>query len=684
MRFGARVLALGTFALLGGCDDVVRWTLPAPPENVDLGFGVLYRGNAPVQVGPVVAPSVIYAGDYTLLDSDADLEARLYFFEAEALISAALRTCEAEPVAIDRRRCVAAAERCRSTLQACLAPGRIDVGCGDRLQLPDDMPIVAMQGPGGILRARPATAQSIEGLAMCGPIVRPPCPNLLPGFLVTDDDGFVCAAPTAQDGCRLDVDLTGCGLGIMRGDVGPSGALRAREGVCRVDAMSPPAIVGDGPAYALTCGELSLVATVMGEVLTESGCERSGPANYETDTTFGGPQTGRIVGLVPIRPEGWPDRWVMTGTGQDRCSIEGCLARGIDCGVRCEDACESFEVRYCAFPVWPACTGLNRRALCKERCQAACQQAATDSGGCFDIAEDAIVTTSDPRAPEQLLGRFNLVDDRRGPIGDRGLVGLGPHNAPTLVAVGRSRLHAFQPRAVADQLTRTSTLAVDATLNGAVATDDADDALISFGIDANGAAVWHRIEVIDGRLTEAARFSAPDLDRIALAASSASRVYLTDGSRLLVAEPTTGQTRSIPLPSAPSDIVALPGGGALLSVPSAEGGMFGRMAPSAADPDWVPGIPGLRPVALAVDPARCDAAECLIWVAYEPASRIGRTMVGRLTTRGVDVIVAPALSATPLDQVGRAYVDPFVDAVVLVSTARNQLVSLPIALPEPR
>lgn len=687
MRHGARRAGVALVALLG-CDNVERWTLPVQPD-ADLAFGVLYRGDDPVTIGAVVDPDVIYAGDYTLFADDDGLEARLYFFDLDALFSASERVCGEAARAIDRTACRTVVAECRTNPAGCLVAVPATAGCQDRLQLPDDLPLIAQQGPGGLLRARPGIVGDVAGVSVCGAIVRPPCPNLLPGFLMTDEEGFRCTAAATQLSCRLQIDLSDCGFGRLTADISPEGELSIVNGDCTLALAQASPAIGDAPAYALDCSGRTLVATAMTEQLVEPACVRNGPSNYETDFGFGSPRAGRIAGFETIQPDGWPLRWVMTGIGQDRCAVQGCQLRGVDCGVQCFSRCETFVLRYCALPEWPSCVGAGRRQTCIERCRAFCERAATDADGCFDVANDAMVTTSAPNAPETVGGRTPLLDDRRGPAGQQqALVRVGPPDDPILVVVGRDRVHRLRPRATVDQLTVTGTLSVGFNPAGAVV-DPGRNEVVVFGTAFDAEARWARLDVSTSSPTVARSFLVPGLAEADLAAISDGQLFLTSrappvdtGPRRVVALDLERASRigDWPLAEAPTAIVGVPGGRALIALTQPDGeGALGIFSPPTAV-TVVSVLPGLQPKALAVDSSACDPSQCAVWVAYEPSLRDGPALIGRVFVGDeADLRFTPALTETPMDRIGLVFVDPLTRSLVSVSVHRNQILASPIA-----
>ncbi|MEO1339233.1 MAG: hypothetical protein AAFV29_26565, partial [Myxococcota bacterium] len=108
MRRLGRVLALVTLAV--ACSDVQRLNLPTEPE-ADVAFGVLYDGQTPVQLGPVVPPGVIYSGTYVLRDRDG-LSPRLFFMRKDDLLAAGRIVCRGLQVATERALCLSAVAAC--------------------------------------------------------------------------------------------------------------------------------------------------------------------------------------------------------------------------------------------------------------------------------------------------------------------------------------------------------------------------------------------------------------------------------------------------------------------------------------------------------------------------------------------------------------------------------------------
>ena len=667
------------------CDNVENLTLPSAPD-ADVAFGVLYAGDRPVRIGEVVDPRQIYAGDYALRDEDDALDPRLYFLQGGDLVRAGSTACETLSSAVDRLGCRTTLDACVADPIACLRPAPLSEGCGDRLQYPDVLPLIAMQGD-GVLVAEPATAAAVSGLALCGPVIRPPCPNLRAGLIVTDDLGVRCIAPVAQTECRIDIDLSTCGLSPVAAHLDAEGGLQAETDGCAFIAASSVSAAG-GPAYLLDCAGSIVGITIIPELIAEAECRRNGPAVYETEAVGNAEITGRIHGLSAIQPSGWPVRWVMTGTGIDSCGRFGCRRRGLDC-TQCNVACDQFEIKYCALTEWPACVGIDRQQTCKQRCQTFCQRAAADPDGCFREVEGNVITTSDLNAPELIHGRFRLNDSLRGPLGDRALVRLGSAQDPTLIAAGRDGVHAFRPGATVDSLVETSTLGPGFQLAGVVASDNS---VVAFGRGRLGGARWSRLRVDGGRLAlEIGPVREDRLPEADLGAISDGHLFLTarravagaDAPPLVAVDlQLSDEPTVISQSGTPVDLVALPATRALVAIQRPRGESVLALAEAGVDrlaaetSLW----PGLVVRGLAVDDRRCDVERCVVWVAYEQVHRSGPAMVGYVEIQD-EITIGPALATTPVQRVGILAIDPLSDAVIAVANTRNEIGRLSIRLP---
>ena len=684
LRPCAALLLLGA-----GCDSIERLTLP-PAPTADVAFGVLYDGPEPVRLGPVVAPGAIYAGTYAITGDTGGLEAKLAFFRTEDLVEAGQAYCAGRDSAIERSLCVTALSACSENPEQCLVVRRDVESCENRLPYPSGLEVVVLSGTSGELRSSSTTIDTLTGLRLCGPVTEPPCPNLLPSLLISDPAGYRCVAPTNQVGCRLQVDLAECGLPQATADISPTGELTFLNGACAREPADALPALGDGRAYAITCGSESVTATVMGEQLAELGCLRSGPATFETDISVAAEFVGRITGFAAIQPDGWPPRWAMTGFGVDSCGVFGCRRLGINCGIECEQGCDSFSFRYCARPAWSACAGFDRQQLCKERCQNFCQRAATSFEQCIAGAQSPMVTLSDPAAPEALGPRVNLADSLFGPLGDQALARLGPEDDPTLLAVGRSGVHVLRARPGSQDMTVTSTLALPHLLAGVAVNDSSGDVVV-FGATDDGVGQWSRLTVNGAAVAVAAGPNpVPELSEANAGAASDGRVYLADTRApagratppLVAVDLDALTTETYALPGTVSALVPLPGRRALVAVVDSSGGRLIVAAPDRTMLTEVPTLAGLAPRALVADSDRCTPDECLVWVAYETTRRAGRAVLGRIIVRAQPetIDVPAALVPAPMDRIGILAVDTLNDSVVAISHRRNELTALRITL----
>ncbi|MEM7676166.1 MAG: hypothetical protein AAF449_09205 [Myxococcota bacterium] len=672
--------------LSAGCSDVQRLNLPNQPD-ADVAFGILYDGQTPVQLGPVVTPGVIYTGNYTLRDREG-LDARLFFFRKDDLVAAGESVCLGLGLATERARCRAAVTACSEDPLGCVVPTTGEEACQDRLLYPSTLPVLSMVSIEGILQTSRTTLETLPSLTICGPVIRPPCPNLLPGFVITDDAGYRCLAEATQASCKLTIDMSACGLGSTVANIDAAGRLTADSGACRVEALTTPPVLGDGAAVTLTCGDRTVVATAMGEQLAEQGCRREGPPHYLTELSSGDNRVGRIAGIVAIQPAGWPVRWAMTGVGLDSCAARGCRQAGVDCGNGCDIPCDGFDIKYCAREPWPACTELDRRTTCKERCRSFCQRAATDRQGCTNEASGEIVSLSDPAVVERTVDRVHLSGQVATAIGTRGIIALAPEADPTLIAVVRDRVYALRPNGV-DRLSISSSVPVDFTPASVAVIDPRGDVVV-FGAGPDDIGRWIRLTV-DGGLVAVADgpFDIPELPEATLGAARgttlffASRRQTAEHSPSLVSLDVDSRTPTVQNLSGPAtDMIVLPNGSILVTYRTeAGGGIF--VVDESGSVSETPVLPGLHPQAMAVDSHRCTLDACQVWIGYEPAFVAGPAVVGRIEVqdRAARIGIPPALVGLPIDRVQLLTVDAQQDQIVAAHTSQDQIAPLAISLP---
>ncbi|MEO1338034.1 MAG: hypothetical protein AAFV29_20485, partial [Myxococcota bacterium] len=214
--------------------------------------------------------------------------------------------------------------------------------------------------------------------------------------------------------------------------------------------------------------------------------------------------------------------------------------------------------------------------------------------------------------------------------------------------------------------------------------------LVAFGTNATDVGRWVRLTV-DGGLVAIADgpFDILELPEATLGTVQdqvlflASRRESADQPPVLVSVDLSSRVplvRSLPGPA--TDIAALPNGSVLISFRTETGGGIAMAANDNGAVISTNVLAGLRPQALAVDPQRCSATSCLVWVAYEPVAVAGSAVLGRIIVTGSpgQIDIPSALSGLPMDRVDMLEVDARQDQVIAVHTSLDQVSPLTISI----
>lgn len=667
------LLALST---LTACDRTLSLKLPPTPDR-DLAFAILYDGDRVAEIGPVTRRQTLYAGRYGVRSADRGLEARVFFVLLSDLIEASRAACASLPEVVDRTACAALVSTCEEAPERCLLVARASEGCGGRIPLAPELPLAGFRADEESVESLPGERADalLTGAVACGPAARPPCPNRLPGFVVTEGGAIRCVAPAEQLECALTVDLSRCGLGEISGELSENGGFTGEGTACRVNGTTTEGTVGGKEGYVLACGERRFVASPMELSFGELGCRRRGSPVY--NTSFSTP--GVINGLAAFSPDGWTRRYVMSGFGVDDCANTGCFFRGSSCD-RCNDTCDvQFDLPECRRNDWPACVGLDARAECLERCRQWCMR---PDQGCADTA-GLVLTLFAPDTPEQEVLRADLDS-----IGERAAA-----SAQALVVINPDRVVVATDESVqlfraagADQLEVVDGVALPFTVTGVVQRPGTGDEVVAFGSDgAPPAGMAARLQLtgtpptweIAGEVSAAGGVAGFDVAAASqgwLYAASTRPPADTEPRAVIAALPyESGEPETVDLgPGRITALAALPDGTILAGIATASGGRLALLVPGVSAVERTIDVPlpdGLSPSALAPDPMLEDR----VFIGLERTSASEPALIGLFSRgpNGGEPRFLPAMVETAESELSLLFVDRATGTLMAVARHRN-------------
>lgn len=439
-------ITAASFALVNlACDKVSSVQLPDPAPDADLAFGALYDGERPETVGPIARRQAVYSGRYSL-SAGGGLEARLYFLDSAEVAEAAQARCAELERGADRRLCEETVGACADDPVSCWRAVKSEDGCGDGLELGEQVPMIGYAPEGSRLEASaPSPAPAVT---LCGPALAPGCDNRRPGYVVLEAGRFGCVAEVRQLGCAVVVDASGCGLPDLQVDLPTDGGAPSlvAAGCTMASPGAPPPGFSEPAELALECAGRSFELWPLEALLADAGCPRPGPPTFETNApNLGDIQDARVLTLAGS------ERLVFAGSGFDDCANYGCALRGGSCNADCTNACDTrLLLEGCTRDSWARCVGTTQRDACLSRCRAYCDRP-TDAA-CFGETDGLSVTLAAPDAPEQ--DRFRLDLDGDGTLAALGSPVLAPLGGPWLAALTRARLDVVEAGASDDLLRR--------------------------------------------------------------------------------------------------------------------------------------------------------------------------------------------------------------------------------------
>lgn len=667
-----RVLWLGALGPLACSADTVL-TLPDRPE-AEVAFSVLYDQAKVVAIGSVVPAAALYSGSYSVTAEASGLEARVYFLKAKDLTEAAQQACEQVEDGPARLACLAPTLHCETEPAACLGVARVDEGCGDRPPLLESLMLQAYAATDGRLAA---TSGGPDGTVLCGPVIRPPCPIVAPGLVVTASDGFRCVAPVSQLGCELRIDLSRCGFDALESTLDATGELSAPRGPCQpVPLPEGVALFGNGPYFAFDCGGGILVASTMGSYLGETGCPRRGPGIFYGRQPFDG-DPGLITGVLPIEEPGRGPQLLISGAGLDECRATGCSLGGIDCSAECATRCTTYYIDQCASNDWATCTGSSQADACTAACTDTCERAI--SGECGINFGPALALTS-ALTPETDSSRLQMPGFANGSQG----LAFANDRQQVWVAAGRDAVLVD----LGDPLSQAASLPLNFRTSGLLA--GGDGGAYFFG----GASDEGRLQRVqrtgaDPPLSADPVIALPELRQIDQAAwFNGDNLAVFDrrapSPALWLIPVGGGAATAVGLSGTPTAMIGLPGGGVVLGIRSSQGPhQLVRVLPdpfTVAQVSAFSLIPGLEPTALALDPLTCAGAgssECRILIGLARAERPGLPLIGAALSTGTGFYVTPSLLEVPMLTVDQLV--PTSGAVFAISSRHNGITPISLA-----
>lgn len=708
---------LALTAALGSCHKTRTFSLPDRPAKASVAFVVLYDGERPHEVGPVVPYTRLYTGAYSVESGETGLDARLFFIEEERLAAEALERCEDVQDPVRRIACRDRVSDCMRDAPSCLLPKIRGEGCGDRLTLSSELPMTEFRADdGGDLDPVAPGDSSANDLELCGPSLEFACPILLPGFVVTEDDRYRCTALSRQRGCTLEVDLSSCGLGRATGEVGADGAFAPAMEIagCTSEALSESdRALGNGGGFAVRCDQRVFVASYMERFFGDAQCARRGPTIYNNPLAdFGGTPQGFIRGAKFVKFPLWTGRLLFDGTGIDGCAYNGCRHQGrcSDCDQECF---ELIELPDCANAnPWNECTGRDTVTECLDRCHDRC---ATTPTNCAALEEGHGLAISDVTEPEDALQKHELdgSTSMRTPVSGVGSLAVFSfsQSAQMVAVAGRQEVRLFNPQG-ADNLEPLATLVPDLgelQLAGIRDLPNRTGQLLVFGRTlTTGAALF--VEVIGPQPAEAElvygapiTLSVPTADAAAVFGSSSELIALAsldpplgesspDVAQLAVLLSDGSGTRdSLRLEGKVTTLGSMAGGAALAGVVTdsgevslkviVAGGSGAQLATSLPVPR------GLIPKVVQADPELCASAgeACRTYVGFvlDGANREnGRAVVGIIEHQRNDAagaVLLPSFIVTASPELNIIEIDTDNDVLYAIASAGNRVTPIELA-----
>lgn len=667
--FWSSIGALGSL----GCSGETVLTLPDRPE-AEVAFSVLYDQAKVVAIGSVVPATALYSGSYSVTGEASGLEARVFFLKAKDLAEAAEQACAQVEDGPSRLACLAPTARCETEPASCLGVARAEEGCGDRAPLLASLMLQTYAATDGRLAA---TSGGADGTVLCGPVVRPPCPIVTPGLVVTADDGFRCVAPVNQLGCELTIDLSRCGYDALKSTLNASGELSTPRGACQpVPLPQGVTLYGNGPYFALDCGGGILVASTMGNYLGETGCPRHGPGIFYGRLPFD-TFPSLITGVLPIEGAGRAGRLLISGSGLDECRDFGCRLRGIDCSAECYRSCSTFNIDQCAANDWAACTGTSKSEACTAACTDTCERSINGECGINLGSTLALTSASTPESDSARLRLPGVAE------GSQGLAFAAGRQQAWVAAGSRGVLVDL-----AEPMSQIGEVALGFRASGMLA---AEDGSAYFFGSAGEEGRLQRVNLTgsDPPLSADPVVALPELGRIDRAAWFGSDTIAVFDRRapspaLWLIPVGGGAGTAVGLSGAPTAIIALPGGGVVLGIHSPAGPhQLLRVLPdpfTVAQVSAFSLIPGLEPTALALDPLTCsgpNGTSCRILVALARAERPGPPLVGAALSTGTGFFVTPSLLEVPMLNIDELV--PSSSGVFAISSRHNGITPINLA-----
>lgn len=669
-----RAGALFVLATAAACRGDTTLTLPDRPE-AEVAFTVLYDDAKVAEIGPVVPTALLYSGTYAVTAEASGLEARVFFASAAAVREAALEACRALTDGPARLACQTPLPNCDTSPAACLGVVRSSEGCGARVVLTGPLPLSSYAATEGRLAA---TSGGADGTSLCGPVVRPECPILAAGLLVTSPDGFRCVAPVEQETCAVTIDLSRCGFDTLTGALDADGALAVRSGRCQVVPVPEgSAVVGAGPYFGLDCGAGVYTASRMDAVLGEVGCLRRGPRLFRTGFPSS-EEPGSITGALPVDVRGERDL-LLSGSGLDSCGSYGCSLGGDTCRQSCEVACREFTLNECAADDWPTCIGKDQRLECIDVCFEQCNASANRT---CQINYGPSLSLTSAAAPEADRTRARLP-------------GIVPRAVRALAPTGDGAQY-WAAAGTAAVLVKRDDTALDTSVHLelgfttlGVVQADADSAFF-YGGNAGGGRVVRVSRVsADPPLVMDPLIEVPELRSVdGLALFGADLLALYDRSAaspaLWLVPRSGGTATAVGLPGSPNDALRAPDGSVILGLRQPEGPhALARVRPNAgtvAQLTTLRLVEGLEPKALALDPHTCGANAqegCRVLVALARDARPGPPLLGAAELTAGGLRASSALLELPTPSVD--FLVPTNTSVFAVSSRSNGLVEIVLA-----
>jgi hypothetical protein len=705
---------LAAALLASACSKTKSFRLPSDPQG-DLAFAVLYdAGDSIAAIGPVVRRQTLTQGHYTIDNKDGSLRPRLFFVALDKLKAAANAACATLQTRIEQITCAEEVKTCDTDPIACLSVLSAGTSCADRLTLMG-LPMNAYASTdSGSFEAIADPTALIAHLTLCGPVVKPTCPIRIPGFIVSEAGAFRCVAPSNQVACELSVDLGACGLGTASGTLSNDGSFGGSIDTsgCALAPLSAGDVPSGTPGFSIACGGRRFVAQYMDVLFGTAGCARRAPSIFDSArAVFAGSRSGVITGLKAVTPSGWKTRYLVLGSGQDDCAIDGCSFQNMDCATYCNADCYMTPVLAAcanAFDYAACVPGSNAVDDCYMRCVAACSAPASASVACSDDFSGHHLAVTATTAPESFLGVVDFGTALRSPLpatGHSALALVGDPSAPLILAATKSAVRAYVPRirdGAVDPVTASATIA-PAIASGVVAVAGRSDAAIVYGrttgaepkgfiarlsITAKSPSVSRTATIADLPSIDAADVGGPGNGWV-FAISTTPPLGSAPSDQLdlwpIDPGPSTGP---ISLPGHPTALAALPGGAVAIGVSKADGSAeIDVVTPSGGGfsaPIAFGTFKRLRVSAMTIDPSCASGPTCRVYVGYEQAgdtAEAGNALVGifdyNSTSPAMSRLV-PSFVVTAAPELSLLEYDAATSEIVAVASALNRITKIAV------